>query len=232
MRSQNWRYDIKLSVLPEAHLKRLKADLPQKLVNPVTLTVFTQEMECDHCREARELAQELASISDKIKVEIFDLLNNKEKAEEFGIDKVPAIVIHGPKESHVKFYGIPAGYEFNTLLKDIVQISRGETELSPETRKALGTVKRLLHIKVFVTPTCPYCPGAVSLAHQFAMENPNINADMIEINEFPQLAIKYNVMGVPKTIVNETIEVLGMQPEEELLRQVLAATRPAPVTYG
>lgn len=218
--------------LTESHLQSLKANLAQQLVNPVTLTMFTQELECDYCQEARELAQELGSLSDKIKVEVLDFVKDKEKASEYGVDKVPAIVIRGPKGNHVNFFGIPAGYEFNTLVKDIVQLSRGQTDLSPETRQALSNVKAPVHIKVFVTPTCPYCPGAVSLAHQFAMENSNIIADMIEINEFPQLAIKYGVMGVPKTVINENIEMLGMQSEEEFLRQVEAATRPPSPTYG
>jgi len=221
-----------VGILPESQIKLLKTDLAQKLVSPITLAVFTQEVECDYCKEARELTQELGSLSDKIKVEVFDLVKDKEKAEEFDVDKVPAIVILGPKKSHVKFYGIPAGYEFSTLMKDIVQLSRGQTELSNETRQALTGIKTPVHIQVFVTPTCPYCPGAVSLAHQFAMENPNIKADMIEISEFPQLAIKYNVMGVPKTVINETRELLGMQPEDEFLRQVAAASRPPKATYG
>jgi glutaredoxin-like protein len=221
-----------VGLLPESQLKILKKDLVERLVDPVTLIMFTQEFECDYCTDARELTQELGSLSDKIKVEVLDLLKDKEKATEFGVDKVPAIVIKGPKGNHVNFFGIPAGYEFNTLMKDIVQLSRGQTDLSPETREALSKVKGPVHIKVFVTPTCPYCPGAVSLAHQFAMENSNIKSEMVEINEFPQLAIKYNVMGVPKTIINETIEILGMQPEEEFLRHVEAATRPPSPTYA
>jgi glutaredoxin-like protein len=221
-----------MGVLPESQLKLLKADLEEKLVDPVTLTIFTQEIECDYCHEARELTQELGSLSGKIKVEVLDFVKDANKASEYGVDKVPAIVVKGPKGNHVNFFGIPAGYEFNTLMKDIVQLSRGQTDLSPETRQALDDVKEPVHIKVFVTPTCPYCPGAVSLAHQFAMENSNIKADMIEINEFPQLAIKYNVMGVPKTVINETIEILGMQPEEELLRHIEAATRPPSPTYA
>ena len=221
-----------MSVVPELRLKQLKTDLAEKLVNPVTLIVFTQELECDYCRETRELVQDLSSLNDKIKVEIYDQIKDKQKASEFGVDKVPAIVVVGPKGQRVTFYGIPAGYEFGTLLKDIVQISKGETELSAETRKVLSTVKRPVHIQVFATPTCPYCPGAVSLAHQFAMENPNIRSDMIEIAEFPQLAIKYNVMGVPKTVINETIELVGLQPEEELIRRVSTATRPSSPTYA
>jgi glutaredoxin-like protein len=221
-----------MSVLSESHMKQLKADLSEKLLNPVKVVVFTQELECDYCREARELAQDLSSLTDKIKVEVFDLLKDKQKASELGVDKVPATVIVGAKGEKATFYGIPAGYEFSTLIKDIVQISRGQTELSQETRKALSSVKRPVHIQVFATPTCPYCPGAVSLAHQFAMENPNIKADMIEISEFPQLAIKYNVMGVPKTVINETVELVGLQPEEELLRRVSTATRGPSPTYA
>jgi glutaredoxin-like protein len=213
-------------------MKQLKADLSEKLLNPVKVVVFTQELECDYCREARELAQDLSSLTDKIKVEVFDLLKDKQKASELGVDKVPATVIVGAKGEKATFYGIPAGYEFSTLIKDIVQISRGQTELSQETREALSSIKRPVHIQVFATPTCPYCPGAVSLAHQFAMENPHIKADMIEISEFPQLAIKYNVMGVPKTVINETVELVGLQPEQELLRRVSTATRAPSPTYA
>ena len=201
------------------------------LVNPVTLTVFTQEMECDYCKETRELIEDLGSLSDKIKTQVLDLVKDKEKASQYQVDKVPAVVIEGPKKANVKFYGVPAGYEFNTLIKDIVQTSRGETELSTETKRRLSDIKKPVHLKVFVTPTCPYCPGMVSLAHQFAMENENITADMIEVSEFPQLGIKYNVSGVPKTVINESGEVLGMQTEEEFVRQLEAATKRSP-TYG
>ena len=220
-----------MGILSEEQSTRLKSELAQNLTNPVTLTVFTQEFECNYCKEARELVHELASLSDKIRVQVFDFLKDKERASEYGIDKVPAIVIEGRKRNQAKFYGVPAGYEFSTLLKDLVQASKEETGLSPATRKTLSAITVPVHIKVFVTPTCPYCPGMVSLAHQFAMENANIKADMIEVNEFPQLAIKYNVMGVPKTVINESIELLGMQPEEEFARQIEAATKPSP-TYG
>jgi len=220
-----------MGILPESHVSRLKADLAKMLVNPVKVTVFTQEIECDYCKETRELLDEISSLTDKIKLQVLDFVKDKEKAAEYGVDKVPAIVIEGSKKSRVKFYGIPAGYEFNTLIKDMVLVSRGETELTAETKRRLSDIKKPVHVKVFVTPTCPYCPGMVSLAHQFAMENENITADMIEITEFPQLGIKYNVSGVPKTVINESVEVLGMQPEEEFVRQLEAATKRSP-TYG
>jgi glutaredoxin-like protein len=221
-----------MSLLTAEQKDQVKARFARNLLNPVTLTVFTQEFECDYCKENRELAQDIASSSDKIKLEIFDLMKDKEKAKEFGVDKVPATVIRGSGGSQVKFYGVPAGYEFSTFLTDIILLSRGVTELKTETKNALAGLKTPVHLQVFVTPTCPYCPGAVSVAHQFAMENPVIQADMVEVSEFPQLGVKYNVMGVPKTVINENIELVGLQPEEEFLRQVQAAARPPNPAYA
>jgi glutaredoxin-like protein len=221
-----------MGLLTDSQKRDVQTHLSQSLVNPVTLSVFTQEYECDYCKENRELAQELASLSDKVRLEVFDLMKDKERAAQLSVDKVPATVIRSDKGSHVKFYGVPAGYEFSTFLKDIIQVSRGETELSPETRNALAGLKEPVHVQVFVTPTCPYCPGAVSLAHQFALENSNIKADMVEVSEFPQLGVKYNVMGVPKIVINENIELVGLQPEQEFLRQILVAARPPNQTYA
>ena len=86
----------------------------------------------------------------------------------------------------VRFLGLPGGYEFTTLLADIVDVSRGVTDLAPETLDAVRAIDDPVHIQVFVTPACPYCPRAARLAHQMAMENPLIVADVIEANEFPE----------------------------------------------
>jgi len=111
-----------MSLLSEPQKKQLQAQLSQNLLNPVTLNVFTQEYECDYCKENRELAQELSTLTDKIKLEIFDFMKDKEKVAQLGVDKVPATAILGRRMSHVKFYGVPAGYEFSTLVRDIIQV--------------------------------------------------------------------------------------------------------------
>jgi glutaredoxin-like protein len=84
-------------------------------------------------------------------------------------------------------------------------------------------ISKPLHIQVFVTPTCPYCPKAVRTAHQLAIENPNITADMVESIEFPHLANRYSVMAVPKTVINDKIEFVGALPEEQFIDYVLKA---------
>ena len=93
--------------------------------------------------------------------------------------------------------------------------------MSAETREFLRQVKTPVTFQVFVTPTCPYCPQAVVLAHQFAMENPLIEAEMVEAMEFPDLSDQYGVSGVPHTVINEGAgEIVGAVPEAQLLEKL------------
>lgn len=194
-----------------------------RLRSDVTLIVFTQELECEYCRETRELVEEISALSDKIKPEVYDFAVDKEKIEEYGIDKIPAIVVKGVRDYGIRFYGIPAGYEFTTLIEDIIDVSNGESGLLNQTKEKISTIDKPVHIQVFVTPTCPYCPTAVRTAHKMAIENPLIRADMIEVIEFPHLAHKYGVMGVPKVVINDKISFEGALPEPHFLQHVLLA---------
>ncbi len=194
-----------------------------KLKNDVTLIVFTQELECEYCKETRELVEELSTLSDKIKFEVYNFAIDKEKVNEYGIDKIPAIVVKGARDYGIRFYGIPAGYEFTTLIEDIIDVSNEESGLLNQTKEKIKTIDKPVHIQVFVTPTCPYCPSAVRTAHKMAIENPLIRADMVEAIEFPHLAHKYGVMGVPKVVINDKISFEGALPEPHFLQHVLLA---------
>jgi glutaredoxin-like protein len=193
------------------------------LENPVQLVVFTQEFECQYCKETRQLCEELADLSDQISVKVHDFVAAKDKADEYGIDKIPAIAVTGAKDYGVRFYGIPSGYEFVSLLDSIKTAAAGQAELMPETMTFLGGLKKPLHIQVFVTPTCPYCPRAVVLSHRLAVASDMVTADMVEATEFPHLAQKYSVMGVPRSVINETVHQEGAAPEPMFLEQLKQA---------
>lgn len=201
----------------------LAKEFSEKLVNDVRLVVFTQEMPCTFCRETVELARELAMINPKIKAEVYDFVKDQMKAHEFRIDKIPALAVIGSKDYGVRFYGIPAGYEFTSLIGAILDVSKGDSGLSPKNRELLKNVDQTVHIQVFVTTTCPFCPTAVRLAHRLAIESDMIWADMIESNEFVPLAQKYGVMGVPKIIINEKADIGGVVPEDLFVLLVLNA---------
>ncbi len=95
--------------------------------------------------------------------------------------------------------------------------------MSSETKKALEKLEKPLHIQVFVTPTCPYCPKAVRMAHQMAIESDKIRGDMIEATEFPHLSNHYNVSAVPKIIINDVVDFEGALHEPVYLEKVLEA---------
>ena len=103
------------------------------LAGPVRLLMFTQEFECEFCAETRQLVEEIAALSDQVTTEVYNFVVDKEKAEEFGIDKIPAIAALGAEDYGVRFYGIPSGYEFVSLLHAIKLVAAGKPDLSEET---------------------------------------------------------------------------------------------------
>jgi len=202
-------------------VSKILADLP----GPVRLVMFTQEFECEYCTETRQLVEEVAELSDRITAEIYDFQADRTKAEELGIDKIPAIAVIGAQDYGVRFYGIPSGYEFASFLHAIQSVAAGKPELSDATLRVVAGIQKPVHIQVFVTPTCPYCPQAVMLAHQLAIASPLIRADMVEAMEFPHLAVRYQVMGVPRTVINETVHIEGAAPESHVVAKLQEALR-------
>ena len=147
----------------------------------------------------------------------------KERAAAFGISGIPAVaVLRDGTDTRIRFLGAPAGYEFMSLVEAVILAGTGDSGLSEESRQLIAEhVTGPLDIKVFVTPTCPHCPRAVTLAHKMAIENANITATCVEATEFLDLSRQYRVTGVPKTIVNGTIEILGAVPEDTFVRTVV-----------
>jgi len=212
-----------MSLIPEEHKEHVRSELEEKLEKPVKIVMFTQEIECQSCAQTRRLLTEFAALSNKISLEVYDFVADVAKAKEYGVDKVPAIIVLGEKDYGVRFYGLPYGYEFQTFLEGVISVSTGKTDLSEETKKKLKEVKKPVRIQVFVTLTCPYCPMVASLAYKFATENDMVKADVVEVSEFPHLGVKYAIMGVPKTVINEKTEFVGAFPEDLFLEHIILA---------
>jgi len=200
----------------------------EALTGPVKIVMFTQGdnvPECETCADNRQLLAEVAALSDQITLDVYDFVRDANLAEHYHIDKIPAVAIlssgAAPKDYGIRLYGVPAGYEFSTLIEDILLVSRQTSALSAKTLDELKKLTQPVNIQVFVTPTCPYCPRAVVLAHQLAMASDFITASMVEANEFPHLSNKYQVYGVPRTVIEDVIHVEGAVPEARLIDELL-----------
>lgn len=176
-----------------------------------------------YSKDGEEILKTLAENVEKISFEVYD--SNSEEAKKYDLKKYPAIVFLDEKGSDfkIRFYGIPYGYEYTTLIETIKMISTKNTSLSEEILKKVKNIDKDVTIKVFVTPTCPYCPYAAIVAYKFAIENDKIKAEVYDASEFPEEASKYSVYAVPKIVINEKISFEGAVPERIFIEKVLEA---------
>ncbi len=204
---------------------QLKDIFEKEFKEPVSLKVFSQAIGCDSCQTVEELIKEMVSAvgEDKIRYEVYTPVLDKELAERYRIDRVPTIVIEGEKDYGIRYVGLPAGSEFSTLVRGILLVSKRRPDLSDNTLQLLSKIDIPLEIIVFVTTSCGYCPAAAVMAWNFALASDYITAKVIDASENPDLAERFQVVGVPKIVINDGItEFVGAQPENSFLGYLLA----------
>jgi thiol-disulfide isomerase/thioredoxin len=235
-----------MPLISETDQERLRESFSQ-MHRRVRLLFFTQTIGCETCLQTRQILDELPPLSDWIVVEEVNFVLEPDKAAQYGIDRVPAIAVVYEEsqraggagtageagraetagaapavvDSRIRFLGAPAGYEFISLVQAVLLAGGRESTLTEQSRTRLAAVDRPLTMRVFTTPTCPHCPRAVTLAHEMAFASAHITAYAVEATEFPDLVRRYQVNGVPKTVVGDDVEILGAVPEEAFLEHAL-----------
>ena len=192
--------------------------------DPVRLLFFTQTFGApDTVTIAKQVLDEIVCLNDHLTLEEVNFVLEQDRARQYGVEQIPTIVIlKGDQDTRIRFLGAPAGYEFMSLIEAVILAGTNDSGLTPDSRALVAEhVTEPLNIQVFVTPTCPHCPRAVTLAHRLAVESPLITASCVEATEFMDLSRKFRVTGVPKTIVNGSIEILGALPEDQFVRIVI-----------
>jgi glutaredoxin-like protein len=216
-------------VLNDQIIKQI-TDAFTEVQEPVQVLFFGSQEDCETCNETRQLLEEVTALHSHLGLSVYDMQEHADVASRFNVTNTPGIVIAARDGADVKnlgiqFSGIPSGHEFSTLINDILIVSKRDSGLDAQTREFLKNLDTPVHLQVFVTPTCPYCPRAVLLAHQMAMENPlMIRAEGVEATEFPGLANRFNVRGVPQTVINAGAGmIVGAVPEQNLLAGIMRA---------
>ncbi|MBI5641592.1 MAG: thioredoxin-disulfide reductase [Nitrospirae bacterium] len=207
-------------ISPEA-AKLLQQDFRQ-LQDAVTIVVFLSDKENKPFSDfSRDLVRELAGISDKI-LPVFEEPGGRLSAA-YGVSRTPTLLIQ-PEKYDIRLIGAPAGEEARALMISILMASTGKTILSDASRKRLADLKEKRNIKVFVSPTCPYCPHQAAIAIAAAIEKPGlIRVEIIEIYENKDLAAQYDAFSVPQTFIDDKLVGLGLQPEEVFIEELITA---------
>ncbi len=214
-------------------LQQQVADALAPLVMPVEMVVYTGSRlvipgqdQPGQQEETLQLLREVAATSDKLTVIERSLVGDQDAAA-LGINLAPTTLLReaGTARHNIRFSGLPAGYEFQTLIETLLLLGTGQSRLSATSKQRLAAITTPVTLHSFVTPTCPYCPRAVLTAFELAYHNPQILAEGIEANEFPALSQRYRISGVPDTIISGTTteRVLGAQSERAFIEATLKA---------
>jgi glutaredoxin-like protein len=201
-----------------------------ELDRPVLMRAYVRSGSCETCAELLALVEELAATHEKLSADVVQI----EPGVASDVLGTPAIrLLAGSADGRwedygVAFYGTPSGYEFTSLVTSIVLVSKGDSGLAPASREALAGLPGDVDLQVFVTPTCPYCPRTVILAHQMAIESPRVRAAMVEAMEFPEDSMRHGISGVPHSVINQKAHVVGALPESQFLAEILGALEARP----
>jgi len=184
------------------------------MIEPITLLVFADEGPIS--KQLTELAKALAAASPKIGVEVEGVDGGRNpKMKELRLDHWPVLVPTKADFTRIRYFGVPAGYEIAPMVEGLVELSASRTALTPRAREALSTVRRKANIKIFVLPTCHFCPIVAKHAYRAAIESKNVSVEVIDSQMFPDLATRHAVMGVPKVILNDNLDITGAIGEVE-----------------
>jgi glutaredoxin-like protein len=218
-----------MALLSPTDQDRLRTEF-SSMTRDVRLLFFTQTLECPTCLQTRLILDELLPLSSRITIEEVNLILDKDRVADYGIDRAPSVAIVSVNDSgevldsRIRFVGAPAGYEFVSLVRAVQLVGGSASTLSAASRELLDALDHPVTLKVFSTPTCPHCPKAVALANELAFASPLVTAYAFEATEFPDLTRRYRVTGVPKTIVNDAAEILGAVPEDTFVEQVIGGS--------
>jgi len=217
-----------MALIDEKTKEQLRQRLAQSLTGPVELRLYRRPdsgglilpggLGCQTCDVTEELARALVEAApDKLNLTVVDIAQ-----EPTDIEAIPTLTVGLPgQESRITFQGLPSGYEFATLLDAIERTSASGHGLAAETVDQLSKLEGQVEVMVFVTPTCPYCPGAASIANRMALASPKVRALVVEANEYPELSDRFQVQGVPRTVVNRSGAFVGALPEAMFVDSVL-----------
>ena len=210
--------------LPEDQRTALSSYLAEfREVAPVHLFLKSGHNEA-YAEFARKLMGDLVRLTDKIT--LTEYLDDDAACAAFKVEHFPTLLIH-PEAYAIRFTGAPAGEEGQAFLHALLMVSTRSSHLSPTSVQALAGLDAPRSIKVFVSPTCPYCPGQCLNAIKAAVERPDlIGVECVETGENPDYAARYSVGSIPHTVYDETLTTVGLESEQAFIVQ-LVTLRPA-----
>jgi glutaredoxin-like protein len=211
-------------------IKREMSKLKKKVVLKLFTDFKTQEdgskvRKCMACEGAYELLKVLVDYSNgKLEVEEISTEENEDEAEKFNVERIPAILFVDENDKEIiRYLAHPTGSEFVPFLNSIQYFSGVRPYYADQIITHLKKIKKS-NMKIFITPTCPYCPATVPVLTLFSIVSKGkITSEIIDVNLNPDIGMKYDVQGVPHTVINEKDRIIGQFTPQDLLDKLVGS---------
>lgn len=219
-------------MIPLREQDLIRQRFAQDLKGPVKLDLFTVRplpvyvpgrQECPTCPDMEQVLTEIARLSERIDLRVFELGKQRDLEERYGVTVAPTTVVRGSVNRPVLFVGLPARLLFPVLIETIVDVSGTPPVPPPAIRRRLNRLKRTVRVRLFVLPDAPYCAEMARVVEVLALASPHLRAEIIEAGEFPTLTERYAVRAVPATVVEDRPPLFGMLSPEELIEEAVHA---------
>lgn len=219
-------------MIPLDEQRRLRELFQEQLREPVKIDFFTQRKsslvlpgreECQFCDDVLTLLQEVVHLSDRFSLTVHDLGAEPALEKRYRVDRVPATVIRGVVNRPVTIFGVPLGELFNALVESLVLVSHNHSHLPPNVARRVKHLRQPVNVRLFVSPSSPYCAAMLTIAVAFALESKLVKAEIVEVAEFPRLVERFGVKEVPYTVLNDRAGFAGMVEPEAFVDQLIKA---------
>jgi thiol-disulfide isomerase/thioredoxin len=191
--------------------------------NPARLILFTRDIGCESCPEALERVRAIKARAPKVALEVYDQVMDRDKAEQYGVKHVPAVVVQGVNGRLVRFYGLIEDVFFKILLETIVSVAENKVWFPDKIRRTLSHLTKDVGIQVFVETDCTLCRPVAETAIGLSFESDLISSDVIIASSFPELVKKHSIKTLPKTIFGSNLHMDGHVTESQFLEMIFEA---------
>jgi glutaredoxin-like protein len=219
-------------VIPLAELDQIRRIFAEGLKQPVKIDFFTQKPlamlvpgreECRFCNDTQALLEDLARLNPLLRLTVHERGADTALDARMGVERVPATVMRGVLNRPVTLYGIPINYLFAPLLETLILLSQNRAQLPPRAAKLLKRLREPVRVRVFVAPESEFCVGMMTAAFAFAVESKQVQAEVIEVAEFPRLGERFGVQQVPFTVINDRAAFPGLVEADVFAEQIVKA---------
>ncbi len=194
------------------YIRQLKNTF-EKMPHDIEMLLFTEKgVDNIFAESTRQVVRAFRELTPRIRLREYGM--DHKMAAKWQITDAPTLLI-APDRYAIRWMGAPMGEEARTFLEALILVGTGVSNLSEQSRKVIAGIDSERHIKVFVSPTCPYCPQQAVNAIKAAVERPGvISVELIDIQCNPELARQYSANSVPQTYAEEVLIGQGAQSEE------------------